>query len=113
MPMAEATPVLELSGPPLQLVDATLPSVLDAVDGGVAVVAGETETSYEELKAESRAVAARLLAAGIRPGARVALLAGNGTGFIAAQYGIFHAGAICLPLNTRLAPPELQARPTR
>jgi acyl-CoA synthetase (AMP-forming)/AMP-acid ligase II len=109
MPMAEATPVLELSGPPLQLVDATLPSVLDAVDGGVAVVAGETETSYEELKAESRAVAARLLAAGIRPGARVALLAGNGTGFIAAQYGIFHAGAICLPLNTRLAPPELQA----
>lgn len=107
--MAGSTPVLEVSGPPLALVEATLPAVLDAVAGGIAVIAAGGTVDYARIQGQSRAVAARLLDEGIRPGERVALLAGNGPDFLAAQYGIFRSGAICLPLNTRLAPPELLA----
>ena len=46
---------------------------------------------------------------GIGPGARVAMLAQNGTDILETQFACFRLGAIFVPLNWRLAPAELDA----
>ena len=52
---------------------------------------------------------ARMLARlGVRPGERVAMLVGNRTEFIEFFFGSMRAGAIPLPLNTRLAADTLE-----
>jgi acyl-CoA synthetase (AMP-forming)/AMP-acid ligase II len=48
-----------------------------------------------------------LMAAGVRPGDRVALLFGNGPEIVFSYYACFKIGAIAVPLNIRFAPPEL------
>src|SRR5262249_49036136 len=55
--------------------------------------------------------AARLAGAikqmGVKPGDRIAFLSGNCHRLLEAYYGVLAAGAVLLPLNIRLAPPEL------
>ncbi len=53
---------------------------------------------YAELAADARAHAWRLVADGIRPGDRVALIAETGADFAAAFFGAIHAGALPVPL---------------
>jgi acyl-CoA synthetase (AMP-forming)/AMP-acid ligase II len=48
-----------------------------------------------------------LMAAGVEPGDRVALLFGNGPEIVFSYFACFKVGAIAVPLNIRLAPPEL------
>jgi long-chain acyl-CoA synthetase len=55
--------------------------------------------SYRELDRLSDFFAAALAADGVRPGDRVALLLPNCPQFVIAQFGIWKAGAIVLPLN--------------
>ncbi|MEQ1897940.1 MAG: AMP-binding protein [Vicinamibacterales bacterium] len=59
------------------------------------------------LAAESRAFAAALAALGIVPGDRVALLLPNTPQLLVAQYGVWRAGAIAVPLNPLYTPREL------
>jgi acyl-CoA synthetase (AMP-forming)/AMP-acid ligase II len=66
-----------------------------------AVVDGDVRWSFEELWVESRLVAHALAAHGVRPGDRVALWAPNSARWIAASFGIYTAGAILVPVNTR------------
>jgi acyl-CoA synthetase (AMP-forming)/AMP-acid ligase II len=66
-----------------------------------------TRWSYRDLERQARAAARALLAAGSGKGTRVALLMGNRPEWVAAAYGVALAGAILVPLNTYLAPPEL------
>ena len=63
--------------------------------------------TYEDLWREARRVAKALIAAGIQRGARVALLMGNRPEWVASAYGATMAGAVLVPLNTYLEPPEL------
>jgi fatty-acyl-CoA synthase len=63
--------------------------------------------SYAELHRNSEAVAAALTRRGLRPGDRVAALAGNCAEYVALFFGCAHAGLILVPLNWRLAVPEL------
>jgi fatty-acyl-CoA synthase len=44
---------------------------------------------------------------GVQPGDRVAFLSSNCHRLLEAYYGVLEAGAVLLPLNIRLAPPEL------
>ena len=53
---------------------------------------------YAELAADARAQARRLVAAGIKPGDRIALIAETGAGFAAAFFAAIYAGALPVPL---------------
>src|SRR5689334_6084222 len=53
------------------------------------------------------AVLARLAALGVQAGDRVAVLAGNGSAFVAARDAATAAGLVLVPINPRLAPAEI------
>jgi fatty-acyl-CoA synthase len=72
-----------------------------------AVIEAEASMTYCEFGRRIANVAACGRAAGWSRGERVAVLALNGGAFLEAYFAIAGAGAICVPLNTRLAPPEL------
>ena len=64
--------------------------------------AGERSIDYDRLDENCRAVARGLAAAGLGPGDRVALLAGNSIEFLEIYYGAMRAGCIVLPVNVKL-----------
>jgi long-chain acyl-CoA synthetase len=65
---------------------------------------------YEELERRAGVVAALLRRRGVEPGDRVAIRLPNGPEFVAAWFGVLRAGAIAVPLNLLLAPPEVATR---
>ena len=54
------------------------------------------------------AVLSRLCGLGVREGDRVAVIAGNGPGFVAARDAATAAGLVLAPINPRLAPKEIE-----
>ncbi|MEU8527440.1 MULTISPECIES: FadD3 family acyl-CoA ligase [Streptomyces] len=66
-----------------------------------AVVEGRTRVSYAELGERVERAAAACIAAGVRPGDRVALWAPNTLDWIVSALGAVTAGAVLVPLNTR------------
>jgi long-chain acyl-CoA synthetase len=84
-------------------------AVSEYADRPALLVDGESVT-YADLEHHSAAVAAHLRQRGIAPGDRVALLLPNGVGFVAALLGILRTGAVAVPLNVLLAPPEVETR---
>ena len=63
----------------------------------------ERQVTYRALDARMDQVAAMLARLGVMPGERVAMLVGNRLEFIEFFFGAMRAGAIPVPLNTRLA----------
>ena len=63
--------------------------------------------TYVEFDRTVAAVAAGLLARGVQPGDRIALLLGNRAEFAFALFGAMRAGAAIVPLNTREQMPEI------
>jgi len=78
------------------------PDAVALVDG----VTGERFT-YRELDHRVSARASTLVADGVGAGDRVALLAENSTSYLEWFFAIARTGAVCVPLNTRLAPDEV------
>jgi len=72
-----------------------------------ALIVEQDRWSFSEFDAVTDRVAARLMASGIAPGDRVALHFTNGFPIAAAYYACFKAGAIAVPLNTRMKRAEL------
>ena len=72
----------------------------------VAVVDGDVELTYAGLLEEARTFGAGLVAAGVEPGDRVAIWAPNSARWIVALLGLFQAGAVLVPVNTRFKGPE-------
>jgi long-chain acyl-CoA synthetase len=68
------------------------------------------EFSFAELERMARCVAAQLMAAGVRPGDRVALLAENQAEVAAAWFGVVYAGAAVVPLHVLSTASELAQR---
>ena len=66
-----------------------------------AIVDGELTLSYAELDEEARTFAAALVASGIEPGDRVSIWSFNSVEWVVAVLGIFRAGAVLVPVNTR------------
>jgi long-chain acyl-CoA synthetase len=60
-------------------------------------------STYRQLDERMNRVAGMLARLGVRPGERIAMLVGNRTEFVELFFGAMRAGAIPLPLNTRLA----------
>ncbi|ORV86231.1 class I adenylate-forming enzyme family protein [Mycolicibacterium iranicum] len=63
--------------------------------------------TYAQADADSAAMSARLINAGITKGLRVGILAPNGPEFVVAFLAVTRIGAVALPLNTFLQPAEL------
>jgi len=68
----------------------------------------ERRATYRQLDDRMNAVASMLARLGVAPGERVAMVIGNRTEFIEFFFGSMRAGAIPLPLNTRLAADTLE-----
>src|SRR5215470_6022792 len=83
--------------------DQSVARLLDKVASIDLFRGGERTSSYRQLDARMDAVARMLPRLGVRPGERVAMLIGNRTEFVEVFFGAMRAGAIPLPLNTRLA----------
>jgi long-chain acyl-CoA synthetase len=65
--------------------------------------------TYGELDRDSSALAAVLAAEGVRPGDRVALVLPNSPQFILAQFGIWKAGGVVVPINPTYTERELES----
>jgi fatty-acyl-CoA synthase len=74
----------------------------------VGVIDGDDRWTYEEYAARCHRQAHALRGLGVLPGDRVAWLCGNTHELLEAYYGVLLAGAVLLPLNIRLAAPELR-----
>lgn len=70
--------------------------------GQVAIEDGEVQLTYEQLDELRLQVARALMALGIQPGDRVAIWAPNCYEWVAAALGIHSAGAVLVPINTRM-----------
>lgn len=92
----------------------TIPALLSrraAEDGAVvALVHDDARILYAELDQRSRALAARLIAAGVGRHSRVGLLAPNGIDWACLAYAVMRMGSLLVPLSTLLRPPELLAQ---
>jgi fatty-acyl-CoA synthase len=73
-----------------------------------AIIAGDREVSYEQLAERSSRLANAFRDRGVVRGDRVAYLGENDPSFLETLFACGLAGAIFVPLNTRLAPPEIQ-----
>ena len=71
-----------------------------------AIIDGAIHIDYTSLWQKSQAVAASLIALGVEAGDRVAIWAPNISEWILAACGIHAAGAVMVPLNTRMKGPE-------
>jgi len=80
---------------------------LDLFAENVGVIDGEKEFTYGQFGERSMRLADGLVRRGIRPGDRVAYLALNTHQLLEGYFGVVQAGAIAMPLNVRLTPPEL------
>jgi len=70
--------------------------------------AHEEPVSYARLAAVAREVAAGLLARGVAPGSRIALMLPTGLDFFAAFYGALYAGCVPVPLYPPARPAQLE-----
>src|SRR5690606_12228904 len=73
----------------------------------IAFVAPHRNWTYGELDTESNRIAQGLLALGIGPGERVAALTKHTAECLALMISANKVGAVCMPVNWRLAPPEI------
>lgn len=73
----------------------------------VALIAGERTATFAELDARSNRVAQALRAAGVGFGDRVAFIEKNGIEFFEVACALSKLGAVVVPVNWRLAAPEM------
>jgi len=72
-------------------------------DREFAVQAGGRQT-YAEAQVEANRLANAFVAAGVRPGERVALLSKNSIEYVLLYFAASKAGVVLVPLNYRLSP---------
>jgi len=73
----------------------------------LALLCGEERWTFAELDRSAFTAAQHLAAAGVGAGDRLALLAGNGAGFVHVVHAAPRLGAVLVPLNIHLTVPEL------
>ncbi|MGA7379389.1 MAG: long-chain-fatty-acid--CoA ligase [Terriglobales bacterium] len=71
------------------------------------VVCGEQRFTYAQFADRAARLAGALMAAGAKPGDRIAFLSTNCHRLLEAYYGVLEAGYVLVPLNVRLGPQEL------
>src|SRR5690625_4405010 len=76
------------------------PALIDGAEGGLCI-------TYSELLQRVRSTAAKLTAAGVKRGSRVAVVAGNQAIYPIVAFATNYLGAIYVPVNFRLAAREI------
>ncbi|WP_280218974.1 long-chain-fatty-acid--CoA ligase [Nocardia neocaledoniensis] len=74
----------------------------------LALIEGDTRITFAELWRQAREQAGALIARGVRPGDRVALLCPNTADFPRAYFAILAAGATVVPVHLLLTAPEME-----
>ncbi len=72
-----------------------------------ALIYGDRRLSYRELDEQVNKTARAIFQLDVEKGDRIALMAYNTDLFVIAYYALLKLGAIVVPINVRLAPPEL------
>ncbi len=90
-----------------KLIDDLLDRAAQAFGERCAVVADDERLSYAELLDRVERLATGLQALGVEPGERVAILDKNGPRYLELYFALPRIGAVAVPLNYRLAVPEL------
>jgi long-chain acyl-CoA synthetase len=72
-----------------------------------ALVSDGEVTTYGQLRSQVAAIRGSLVARGVAPGDRVAIVAGNNWSFVAGYLGVLGVGAVAVPLNPLSPAPEL------
>jgi O-succinylbenzoic acid--CoA ligase len=75
----------------------------------LALLCGDEALSFAQLAERAELAGARLAGLGVRPGDRVALLMDSSVRTVELIHAAQRIGAALVPLNTRLAPPEIEA----
>ncbi|MGZ8920596.1 MAG: AMP-binding protein, partial [Limisphaerales bacterium] len=76
--------------------------------GKPAIFWGEEVVTYDDILAQSRALALELInKMGVAPGDRVAIWLKNCPEFVPVLFGILQAGAVVVPINNFLKPDEV------
>lgn len=88
-------------GPTWPSIAALTASAAERFPDRTAVVDGAARVSFERLYEEAREFGAALAAAGVEPGDRVGIWAFNSREWIVALLGLYQAGAVLVPVNTR------------
>jgi acyl-CoA synthetase (AMP-forming)/AMP-acid ligase II len=91
----------EVAGPEWPSIPALLAAAEELHAGRVAVDDDTTTLNYAELAAAARQFGAALVESGVNPGDRVAIWCFNCAEWVVAVLGIFAAGAVLVPVNTR------------
>lgn len=73
----------------------------------VALISRGKETTYGDLREQAGRLRGGLVAAGIEPGDRVAIIAANNWYFVISWLGILGAGAVAVPINPTSPGPEV------
>ena len=88
------------------MTDQTIPQLIDRIaqsyGSRIAIQESEQQISFTELANRCRQAARAFIAHGIEPGDRVAIWAPNISEWIIAAIGLQSAGAVLVPLNTRM-----------
>ncbi len=71
-------------------------------DNAALLLGSTVVADYRKFRQEAASVAAGLIAAGVAPGDRVAIFAGNSVHYLRALYGIWYAGGVAVPINAKL-----------
>ncbi|WP_063130971.1 AMP-binding protein [Nocardia fusca] len=74
----------------------------------IAIIDGNRRWSYSEFGAAVQTLARALRASGISDGEKVAYLASNSAEMLIAHFAVPLARGVLVPINTRLAPPEVE-----
>ncbi|MGR7025765.1 class I adenylate-forming enzyme family protein [Geodermatophilus sp. URMC 62] len=91
-----------------------MPNIASTLTGARRLHAGHTalryadrSLTYADLDDAVRRFASALLSSDLRPGDRVAVFAKNCPEYVITMYGVFAAGMVVVPVNAKLAGPEL------
>lgn len=74
----------------------------------IAIVDGDRRKTWAQFASRVAKLAGSLQNLGVGRGDRVAVLANNSDRYLECYYGVFWSAAVLVPLNTRLAVPELE-----
>jgi acyl-CoA synthetase (AMP-forming)/AMP-acid ligase II len=85
----------------METIPAALRLAADRFASDEAVVDGARRVTFAELAAQAGEAARAFVHAGVQPGDRVAIWAPNSAPWIVASFGVYLAGAVLVPLNTR------------
>ena len=74
---------------------------------GVATICGDRRQDWTTFASQTARLAGALTALGYRPGDRIGILALNADRYLECFFGLAWGGFVFVPINTRLAPPEV------